>query len=149
MAVPGWPSPAFWMASIARVRRVSVARRSRSAPRAVVVVTVAPRAGRVVAGPNPRLPALAPRIPDARSSGAGSFGGARLDPAAQRRLPQHPLGGDRPLVLAGPAGQPGAVGLQRPRLLVVGQHGVEHLLQPAGQVGVGYRRDHLDPQVEV
>src|SRR3954447_26910678 len=30
IAVPGWPLPTFWTASIARTRRVSIARRSSS-----------------------------------------------------------------------------------------------------------------------
>ena len=37
MAVPGWPLPAFWMASMARTRAVSTASRSRSTSEAVSV----------------------------------------------------------------------------------------------------------------
>src|SRR5215218_10125694 len=148
MAVPGWPSPAFWMASMARVRTVSTARVSRSVPRAVSVVTGGSSgAGHVR---NPRLPV--PACPYRVRAGSGLVAlaaRAGLDAAAQGQLAQPLVGGDPPLALGRLAPVPGAILRQLPGLDVVGQHDVQDLLKPAGQVGVGHRGDHLDPQVEV
>src|SRR5215217_4321262 len=147
MAVPGWPSPAFWMASMARDRTVSTARVSRSVPRAVSVVTAAPRGGFDVLVPDLGYPLTRP---DHRSGGLVALAaGAGLHAPAQGQLAQPPLGGDPALTLARLAPLPAAVLQQLPGLDVVGQHDVQDLLEPAGQVGVGDRGDHLDPQVEV
>src|SRR5437867_155903 len=147
MAVPGWPSPAFWMASMARVRTVSTARVSRSVPRAVSVVTAAPR-GRSNNSCQPL--GYPPTCPAHRSGGLVALAArAGLHAPAQGQLAQPALGGDPALALGELAPLPGAVLQQLPGLGVVGQHDVQDLLEPAGQVGVGDRGDHLDPQVEV
>src|SRR5215213_6232138 len=146
MAVPGWPSPAFWMASMARVRTVSTARVSRSV-RAVSVVTAAPRGGSTSRASTLGYPL--PPCPH-RSGGLVALAArAGLHAPAQGQLAQPPLGGDPALALARLAPLPAAVLQQLPGLDGVGQHDVQDLLEPAGQVGVGDRGDHLDPQVEV
>src|SRR5215216_1220866 len=147
MAVPGWPSPAFWMASMARVRTVSTARVSRSVPRAVSVVAAAPRGGS-----RSRAWTLGYPLPPCphRSGGLVALAArAGLHAPAQGQLAQPPVGGDPALALGRLAPLPAAVLQQLPGLGVVGQHDVQALLEPAGQVGVGDRGDDLDPQVEV
>src|SRR5215211_3170151 len=115
MAVPGWPSPAFWMASMARVRTVSTARVSRSVPRAVSVVTAAPR-GRVQ-----ECSCQAFRLPAPRGASCGSAvlvlgPGAGLDAPAQGQLPQPLVGRDPALALGRLGPVPAAVLRQLPGL---------------------------------
>src|SRR5919107_2640879 len=148
MAVPGCPSPAFWIASMARVRTVSTARVSRSVPGAVSGVTGGSSGAVQRCLPNPRLPAHQARSPGSAALGALAAR-AGLDPAAQGQLAQPLVGRDPAVALGRLAAVPAAVLGQLPGLDVVGQHDVQDLLEPAGQVGVGDRGDNLDPQVEV
>src|SRR5829696_588021 len=147
MAVPGCPSPAFWMASMARVRTVSTARVSRSVPGLVSVVTGGSSGRSSVACRTLGYPLSRP----AHRSGVLGVLAARagLDPAAQGQLAQPLVGRDPALAFGRLAAVPAAVLGQLPGLDVVGQHDVQDLLEPAGQVGVGDRGDDLDPQVEV
>ena len=71
MAVPGWPLPAFWMASMARTRTVSTAGRSRSTSEAVSVsVATLTCSFRVVpAGEDPAQSVVAPRCGSERRMG--------------------------------------------------------------------------------
>src|SRR6266545_2002691 len=139
IAVPGCPSPAFWIASMARVRTVSMASRSCSVACAVVVTLTpwavwdrssscgarasddkatrwTPRDSAVVHTPPCPLRGLSDRP-------AGSLAGrAGLDPAPQRQLAQDAMGRDRPLALGQLAALPVAFRSELPGLHVVGEH---------------------------
>src|SRR4029453_13282663 len=144
MAVPGCPSPAFWMASMASVRTGSTASR----PNSTLVwgaVTAAPRDGIgadvLLAArqlPTLRLPRLPASIPSAdgllrlhRAAGHGAL--------TEGELLQHLVGRDHLGALGGVLALPLAVLAQLPGLHVVLEHDFEDLLDAAGGGGGGHR----------
>src|SRR6266498_2437650 len=157
MAVPGCPSPAFWMASMASVRTVSTASRSRPALCSVVVVTAAP-------GDDGLVVWAARHRPGYRCCRARHRQGAprpaacycRCSSARRASAPWRTARSRRTTWVAiGSSPSPGCCRCQLPSSLssqildVMLRDNVQDLLEAGGELGVVHRRDHLDAHVEV